>query len=104
MDDGERLRRRAALYRRPLRSEAGVVPTARYLKEVQDDTASLAGAAEDPQNLDNVGPAYLRSRAAHYREIAKQQNDLKLAQLFLDLAESFEKHAIVKERSPASRY
>jgi hypothetical protein len=103
MDEHERLRRRTALYRRPLQAGANLVHTARYLEEVQRETASRAGANEDPLNVENAGPAYLRARAAHYRELAKQQTDPKRAQLFSDLARSFEAHAIVKERNTTSR-
>jgi hypothetical protein len=101
MDGDERLRRRAALYRR-LPQNADAVETARYLRWVQFDTVSLVDTAEEPQKLDNVGPAYLRGRAMHYRELAAQQTDPKRAQLFLDLATSFESHAVARERSAGS--
>jgi hypothetical protein len=103
MDEGERLQRRVALYKRPPRGGVGIVQTAQYLEQIQYETASVAGANEDPQNLENAGPAYLRGRAAHYRELAKQLDDPRRAQLFRDLATSFERHAIIKERSPVSR-
>jgi len=103
MDEDERLRRRAALYRRSPRIGPGAVYTVRYLEQVQYETASRADTNEDPQNIENAGPAYLRGRAAHYRDLANQQTDPKRKQLFLDLAVSFEAHAIVKERSPLSR-
>lgn len=98
MDDhAERLRRRAAEYRRVPRNGGDAVQTARYLRQVQYDTA-LAAIPDEPQDLDNVGPAYLRDRARHYRELATQQPDPKRAQLFRDLAVSFERHAVIKER------
>lgn len=105
MDDDlvQRLRRRAATYASPPRQGTSATQTARYLRQVQHETASLLETTEDPQALDNAGPAYLRSRAAHYRELAAQQSDPKRAQLFQDLAASFEKHAFTKERSPAPR-
>ncbi|HTW50862.1 MAG TPA: hypothetical protein VME45_03095 [Stellaceae bacterium] len=59
-DDAERLRRRTELYRRPLRN-LDAVRTAQYLLQVQHDTASMASIFEEPQNLENLGPAYLRS-------------------------------------------
>lgn len=100
MDDDQRLRRRAVRYGGPLR---GAEATIRYLEQVQLETASNTGVTEDPLNIENAGPAYLRGRAMHYRELAKQQHDPKRAQLFLDLAASFERHAVVKERSPVRR-
>lgn len=100
-DDAERLRRRNVTYSRALRgSSPAAIPTVRYLRKIQYDTASLHGLVEDPESHDNAGPAYLRSRAAHYRDLANQQDDPKRAQLFLDLAASFEKYASIKERSP----
>ena len=97
-DEAERLRRRTALYRSPHRGTIDAIQTAEFIKLVQRDTASFIGGGEDPQSLTNAGPAYLRGRAAHYRELAAQQSDPKRAQLFRDLADSFEKHAEVKER------
>jgi hypothetical protein len=102
MDDelAERPRQRAATYGRPVRGTTARrrPQTAEYLRRVQYDTASLIGATDDPNTLDNAGPAYLRSRAAHYRGLAAQQTDAKHRRLFLDLAASFEKHAVTKER------
>ncbi|HWB51583.1 MAG TPA: hypothetical protein VG651_20915 [Stellaceae bacterium] len=105
MDEhAERLRRRTAAYRNPLRAGTDAVQTARYLQQVQYDTAALAAVSEQPQDLDNVGPAYLRARAQHYRELAARQTNPKRARLFLQLAVSFERHASRKERgvSPPS--
>jgi hypothetical protein len=103
MDEhAERLRRRTAAYRNPLRSGTDAVQTARYLQQVQYDTAALAAAPEQPQELENVGPAYLRARAQHYRDLASRQRDPKRAQLFLELAVSFERHARSKERRTPS--
>jgi hypothetical protein len=97
-EDTERLRRRTAAYRNPLRAGTDAVQTARYLQQVQYDTAALAEVAEQPQDLENVGPAYLRARAQHYRDLASRQQDAKRARLFLELAVSFERHAQTKER------
>lgn len=102
-ENAERLRRRTALYGRPPRGGTGELQTARYLRRIQYETASFIGMVEAPESHDNAGPAFLRSRAAHYRELAKQQADPKRAQLFLDLAASFEKHAAIKERSAMPR-
>lgn len=70
---------------------------ARFLKQVQDDTAASEVTTDVPEDL---GPAYLRSRAEHFRGIAKRQADPRRAKLFNDLAASFEKHAHIKEHSP----
>jgi len=102
-EQAERLRRRTAAYRNPLRAGTDAVQTARYLQQVQYDTAALAAIPEQPQDLENVGPAYLRARAQHYRDLASRQRDPKRARLFLELAVSFERHARSKERrTPAS--
>lgn len=98
-DHDELLRRRTASYRRPATVRPDSLQIERYLKKVQDETTVL-GATDVPLDL---GPAYLRSRAAHYRGLAKQQTDPHRAQLFNDLAASFEKHAVVKEHSPPPR-
>jgi hypothetical protein len=97
-EQAERLRRRTAAYRNPLRAGTDAVQTARYLQQVQYDTAALAAVPEQPQDLENVGPAYLRARAQHYRDLASRQRDAKRARLFLELAVSFERHARSKER------
>ena len=70
---------------------------ARFLKQVQDDTAAADVTTDVPEDL---GPAYLRNRAEHFRSIAKRQADPRRAKLFNDLAASFEKHAHIKEHSP----
>jgi len=99
MDDFDaRLRRRAALYRQPSLAGADTIQTAEYLKRVQDDTASFAAASAETENIDGVGPAYLRNRARHFRELAAQQGDKRRAQLFLDLAATLEKHAALREK------
>ena len=72
---------------------------ARFLKQVQDDTAALETKTDMPRDL---GPAYLRSRAAHFRALARQQPDSNRAKLFNDLATSFEDYASIKEQGPAS--
>ena len=96
-EQAERLRRRTASYRNPLRVGTDAVQTARYLQQVQYDTASLAAVPDQPQDLENVGPAYLRARAQHYRDLASRQRDPKRARLFLELAVSFERYARSKE-------
>lgn len=99
MDDhAERLRRRAASYRNPLRAGTDAVQTDRYLQQVQYDTVALATIPEQPQDLENVGPAYLRARAQHYRNLGSRDADQKRARSFLELAVSFERHARIKER------
>jgi hypothetical protein len=70
----------------------------RHLRQVQYDTAALAAVSEQPQDLGNVGPAYLRARAQHYRELASRQTNPTRARLFLELAVSFERYARSKER------
>jgi hypothetical protein len=103
MDEyAERLRRRTAAYRNPLRAGTDAVQTARYLQQVQHDTAALAAVPEQPQDLENVGPAYLRGRAEHYRELASQQANAERARLFLELAASFERYARSKEKRTPS--
>lgn len=94
----ERLRRRTAAYRNPLRAGTDAVQTARYLQQVQYDTAALTAVPDQPQELDNVGPAYLRARAQHYRDLASRQRDPNRARSFSELAVSFERHAKSKER------
>jgi len=96
-DDGERLRRRTAAYRRPMSPGTDTLQIARFLKRVQDDTAAMEVTTDVPQDL---GPAYLRNRAAHFRGIAKQQADPRRAKRFNDVAALFEKHARLKEHSP----
>jgi hypothetical protein len=76
--------------------------TARYLKQVQD-TAARTAIPDDPQQLDNAGPAYLRARAAHFRRLAEQQPDGRRVKLFRDLADSFETQARIRERGPAAK-
>lgn len=99
MDEhAQRLRRRMAAYLNPLRAGTDAVQIARYLQQVQYDTAALTAVPDQPVELDNVGPAYLRARAQHYRGLASRQADPKRAQSFLELAVSFERHAISNER------
>jgi hypothetical protein len=103
MDEyADRLRRRAAAYSNPIHTNADAVSTVEYLQRIQRDTASLAKITEYPQDLDDVGPAYLRSRARHYQELAAQEGNPVRARQFRDLATSFEQHAELKEK-PASR-
>ncbi len=80
-----------------MRAEADTLHIAQLLKQVQDDTAASEPATDVPLDL---GPAYLRSRAAHFRGIAERQADPNRAKLFTDLAASFEKHAHLKEQGP----
>src|SRR5262249_2652431 len=93
-DYQKRLLRRTTTYRRP-----DAVRIAQYLEQVQEDTAALAEIGETLQDL---GPAYLRNRAAYYRHLAGRELDLQRAQQLLDLAASLEGRADVKEAGPGS--
>jgi hypothetical protein len=77
-------------------------PTIRDLWQVQHDTASLATITEDPEHLEHVGPAYLRSRAGHYRDLAAQEANPGRARQFLDFAAAFEQQAVLKEKRTPS--
>lgn len=74
------------------------VPTARYLSRVQYDTAATAVIAEVPQDFANVGPAYLRSRAQYYRELAEHETDRRRARLFRERAAVFDTDAACREK------
>lgn len=84
-----------------MRAGTDAVYTARYLARVQSDTAALTADPDQPESHENAGPAYLRDRARHYRELAAQQSDPKRATLFRELAASFEQYARTKERRAA---
>jgi len=91
--------RRIADYRRhgaPRTENFGI---ANILKRLQDDTAASADVDEMPEDL---GPAYLRGRAAHYRALADPQTNAARAKIFCDLLAIFDKHAGIKEQG-ASR-
>jgi hypothetical protein len=45
----------------------------------------------------NITPAFLRSRARHYREMAEKGCDPKLAIVYRELAKAFDKEAEAKE-------
>jgi hypothetical protein len=79
---------------------AEAMQTAQYLKQVATQDHFGCRGNRHPQSIENAGPAYLRDRAAHYRQLAKQQYDPRRAQLLLDLAASSERYAMVKERRP----
>ena len=96
-NEAERLRRRTAAYRGPTYAKTDGMTIARLLKRVQEDTAIFTDTSEVPPDL---GPAHLRSRAAHYRQLAGRDVDPKRAKLFQDLAASFEKQATLRESRP----
>ncbi|MBV8776805.1 MAG: hypothetical protein JO032_05080 [Alphaproteobacteria bacterium] len=98
MDEAnERLRRRTALYRQRLRPGTDAVHTAEYLRLLQYEIAGTA-PPETPHDLENLGPAYLRARAQHYRDLATHQRDRQRQRLFRELAASFEKDAARREK------
>ena len=91
--------RRIADYRRHGAPRAENFGIASILRRLQDDTAASADVDEMPEDL---GPAYLRGRAAHYRALAGRQTNATRAKVFCDLAAVFDKHASIKEQG-ASR-
>jgi hypothetical protein len=98
MDEAvERLYRRTALYRRKPRPGTDAVETTQYLRMLQYEMASTV-LPDGPQSMENVGPAYLRARARHFRELAQHQSDRERQRVYQELAASFEESAAKREK------
>jgi hypothetical protein len=96
MDDRiELLHRRITLYRGYLRDGASAPQAALYLTQIQRDETELRALAPRRREMadENIDPAFLRARAQHYRKLAGQTTDARLASIYRELAKAFDAEA-----------